>query len=93
MTTTAKAATGPSKSSSPPRTGWRATPATSSAPPTRSCASRRRPARRRIGLDEVQWFRIMTQARTLSDSIEAGCEDHVIAQEATALRDLLRTVV
>ncbi len=46
-----------------------------------------------IGLDEVQWFRIMTQARTLSDSIEAGCEDHVIAQEATALRDLLRTVV
>ena len=46
-----------------------------------------------IGLDEVEWFRIMTQARTLSDSIEAGCEDHVIAREATALRDLLRTVV
>ena len=33
-----------------------------------------------IGLDEVEWFRIMTQARTLSDSIEAGCEDHVIAR-------------
>jgi hypothetical protein len=46
-----------------------------------------------IGLDEVQWFRIMTQARTLSDSIEAGCEAHVIAQEAIALRDLLRAVV
>ncbi len=46
-----------------------------------------------LGLDEVQWFRIMTQARTLSESIEAGCEEHVIAEEATALRDLLRAVV
>jgi hypothetical protein len=46
-----------------------------------------------LGLDEVQWFRIMTQARTLSESIEAGCEEHVIAAEATALRDLLRAVV
>ena len=46
-----------------------------------------------LGLDEVQWFRIMTQARTLSDSIEAGCEEHVIAEEAAALRNLLRAVV
>ena len=46
-----------------------------------------------LGLDEVQWFRIMTQARTLSESIEAGCEEHVIAEEATALRNLLRAVV
>lgn len=46
-----------------------------------------------LGLDEVQWFRIMTQARTLSESIEAGCEDRVIAEEAAALRNLLRAVV
>lgn len=46
-----------------------------------------------IGMDEVYWFRIMTQARTLSDSIGAGRDGQVIAEEATALRDLLRTVV
>jgi hypothetical protein len=46
-----------------------------------------------LGLDEVQWFRIMTQARTLSDSIEAGCEERVIAEEAASLRNLLRAVV
>jgi hypothetical protein len=46
-----------------------------------------------IGMDEVYWFRIMTQARTLSESIGAGRDGQVIAEEATALRDLLRTVV
>jgi hypothetical protein len=45
-----------------------------------------------IGLDEVQWFRIMTQARTLSESIRAERE-HAIAEEAAALRDMLRAVV
>ena len=46
-----------------------------------------------IGYDEVYWFRIMTQARTLSESIGFGRDEQVIAEEATALRDLLRTVV
>jgi hypothetical protein len=46
-----------------------------------------------IGMDEIHWFRIMTQARTLSESIAAGRDDHVISDEAAALRDLLRTVV
>jgi hypothetical protein len=46
-----------------------------------------------IGMDEVYWFRIMTQARTLSESIGAGRDGQVIAEEATVLRDLLRTVV
>jgi hypothetical protein len=45
-----------------------------------------------IGLDEVQWFRIMTQARTLSESIRAERE-HAIAEDAAALRDMLRAVV
>jgi hypothetical protein len=45
-----------------------------------------------FGLDEVQWFRIMTHARTLADSIAAG-EEHAIRDEAVALRDLLRAVV
>ncbi len=46
-----------------------------------------------IGLDEVQWFRIMSQARTLSDCIEGGYDEHVIAEQARSLRDLLRAVV
>ncbi len=46
-----------------------------------------------LGLDEVYWFRIMTQARSLSESIEAGCEERVIAEEAASLRNLLRAVV
>jgi hypothetical protein len=45
-----------------------------------------------IGLDEVAWFRIMTQARTLSESIRAERE-HAIAEDAAALRDMLRAVV
>jgi hypothetical protein len=46
-----------------------------------------------FGLDEVQWFRIMTQARTLSEAIQSDQGDHAIAGEAAALRDLLRAVV
>ncbi len=45
-----------------------------------------------FGLDEVQWFRIMTHARTLADAIAAG-EEHAIRDEAAVLRDLLRAVV
>jgi hypothetical protein len=46
-----------------------------------------------IGYDEVYWFRIMTQARVLSESIGSGRDEQVISEEAAALRDLLRTVV
>jgi hypothetical protein len=46
-----------------------------------------------IGYDEVYWFRIMTQARALSESIGSGRDEQVISDEAAALRDLLRTVV
>jgi hypothetical protein len=46
-----------------------------------------------FGLDEVQWFRIMTQARTLSESIHSGADEHAIGAEAAALRNLLRAVV
>jgi hypothetical protein len=46
-----------------------------------------------FGLDEVQWFRITTQARTLAESIESGKDDHAVGDEAAALRDLLRAVV
>jgi hypothetical protein len=46
-----------------------------------------------FGLDEVQWFRITTQARTLSESIRSGADEHAIGAEAAALRNLLRAVV
>jgi len=46
-----------------------------------------------FGLDEVQWFRIMTQARVLSESIRSGQDEHAVAGEAAALRNLLRAVV
>jgi hypothetical protein len=46
-----------------------------------------------FGMDEIYWFRIMTQARALSESIDAGRDEQLIADEAAALRDLLRTVV
>jgi hypothetical protein len=45
-----------------------------------------------FGLDEVQWFRIMTHARTLAESIGSG-DEHAIGDEAAVLRDLLRAVV
>jgi hypothetical protein len=46
-----------------------------------------------FGLDDVQWFRIMTQARTLSESIRSGADEQAIGAEAAALRNLLRAVV
>jgi hypothetical protein len=46
-----------------------------------------------FGLDEVDWFRIMTQARALSEAIRGGKDEHAIADEAAALRNLLRAVV
>jgi hypothetical protein len=46
-----------------------------------------------LGLDEVAWFRIMTQARVLSDVIEADGDQSRIAEEARSLRDLLRGIV
>jgi hypothetical protein len=46
-----------------------------------------------LGLDEVAWFRIMTQARVLSDVIEADADQNKIAEEARSLRDLLRGIV
>ena len=52
------------------------------------------PDRHQSGWTRSYWFRIMTQARTLSESIGAGLRDEqLIADEAAALRDLLRTVV
>jgi hypothetical protein len=44
-------------------------------------------------MDEVYWFRVMTQARALSESISTGADDRVIGDEAAALRELLRAVV
>jgi hypothetical protein len=46
-----------------------------------------------FGLDEVQWFRIMTQARTLAESISSGRDELAVADEAAVLRDMLRAVV
>jgi hypothetical protein len=46
-----------------------------------------------FGLDDVQWFRIMTQARTLSESIRSGQDEQAVGDEAAALRELLRAVV
>jgi hypothetical protein len=46
-----------------------------------------------FGLDEVQWFRIMTQARALSESIRSDAGGPAIGAEAAALRNLLRAVV
>jgi hypothetical protein len=46
-----------------------------------------------IGLDEIQWFHIMTLARALSEAIRSGGDEHAIGEQAGALRDLLRAVV
>jgi len=46
-----------------------------------------------FGLDEVAWFRIMTQARALSEAIGADRDGDVLFEEAKALRDLLREIV
>jgi hypothetical protein len=46
-----------------------------------------------IGFDEVHWFRIMTAARALAETIDADHDEQAIFDDATALRDLLRSVV
>lgn len=46
-----------------------------------------------IGFDEVHWFRIMTAARNLAETIEGEKDEQAIFDDAVALRDLLRTVV
>jgi hypothetical protein len=46
-----------------------------------------------IGLDEIQWFHIMTLARALSEAIRSGGDEHAIGEQAGTLRDLLRAVV
>jgi hypothetical protein len=45
-----------------------------------------------LGLDEVAWFHIMTQARVLSEAIAADRDVSVIADESKSLRDLLRGI-
>jgi len=46
-----------------------------------------------IGMDEVYWFRIISHARALEEAIEGDGDGDVIKAEATALHELLRTVV
>ncbi|MGH2929892.1 MAG: hypothetical protein ACRDL8_16950, partial [Solirubrobacteraceae bacterium] len=46
-----------------------------------------------VGMDEVHWFRIMSKARSLTDAIGAGGDTGGIAEQASELRELLRTVV
>jgi hypothetical protein len=46
-----------------------------------------------IGMDEVYWFRITSHARALAEAIEGEGDEDVISAEATALHELLRTVV
>lgn len=46
-----------------------------------------------FGMDEVDWFRISSLARSLAGAIEAGDDPDLIGREAGALHDILRTVV
>lgn len=46
-----------------------------------------------LGFDDGQWWGIRSRARILADSLEHGAHRDVIVAEATALRDLLRTLV
>lgn len=46
-----------------------------------------------IGMDEVYWFRITSHARALAEAVEGDGGADVISAEATALHELLRTVV
>jgi hypothetical protein len=46
-----------------------------------------------IGMDEVYWFRITSHARALTEAIEGDGDSDVISAEASALHELLRTVV
>jgi hypothetical protein len=46
-----------------------------------------------LGMDEVDWFRIMNKARILSGAISDGGDLDLIRDEATTLHDLLRAIV
>lgn len=46
-----------------------------------------------LGMDEVDWFRISSHARTLQTAIETGEDLDLIAREAQALRQMLRALV
>ncbi len=46
-----------------------------------------------LGMDEVDWFRISSHARTLATAIEDGQDIDLIGREAGALHDMLRSVV
>lgn len=46
-----------------------------------------------FGMDEVDWFRISSHARTLAAAIEEGEAADLVGREAAALHDMLRSVV
>ena len=46
-----------------------------------------------FGMDEVDWFRISSHARTLATAIEEGGDADLIGREAGALHDMLRSFV
>ena len=46
-----------------------------------------------LGMDEVDWFRISSHARSLAAAIEDGEDVDLIGREAGALHDMLRSVV
>ena len=46
-----------------------------------------------LGMDEVDWFRIMSRAKALAGAIEDGDDIDTVHSEATTLHDLLRSVV
>ncbi len=46
-----------------------------------------------LGMDDVDWFRISSHARTLEAAIEEGQDVDLIAREADTLHDMLRAVV
>ncbi len=46
-----------------------------------------------LGMDDVDWFRISSHARTLEAAIEAGEDIDLISREADTLHDMLRAVV
>jgi hypothetical protein len=46
-----------------------------------------------FGMDEVDWFRIMSRAKALAAAIEGGDDIDLVYQESTTLHDLLRAVV
>lgn len=46
-----------------------------------------------LGMDEVDWFRISSNARTLAGAIESGDDAELIGRQADTLHELLRSVV